>query len=54
MVKKIISGQIYDTETATRVHHFARLIKSLIIFVVMIRHGAFFLWEHDGKLVMGR
>jgi hypothetical protein len=53
MVKKIISGQTYDTDTAMCVHQFVyhggdchqgfheRLCQTL--------DGAFFFWEYDGR-----
>ena len=49
MVKKIISGQTYDTDTATRVHHFTYHDHECYQGLYQTRHGAFFLWEHDSE-----
>ena len=47
MVKKIISGQTYNTDTATHVHHFTYRGDDCYEGLYQTRHGAFFLWQYD-------
>jgi hypothetical protein len=47
MVKKIMSGQTYNTDTATRVHEFTYQGDNCYRGLFQTRHGAFFLWEYD-------
>jgi predicted HicB family RNase H-like nuclease len=53
MVKKIISGQTYNTDTATRVHEFTYHGDDCYQGLFQTRHGAFFLWEYDAGASWG-
>ena len=47
MVKRIIDGQTYDTETATLVHNRTWAGDLVYEGLYQTRHGAFFLWWYD-------
>jgi hypothetical protein len=53
MVKKIISGQTYNTDTATRVHQFTYQGDDCYQGLFQTRHGAFFLWQYDNGAEWG-